>query len=383
MFSAIAILVVYIAAIWLVFFKFKWLRFSMAWGVVSVLFGVHILLIFLIGVRYVAPSSYRAVVIQHTVQLVPRLPDPTILMEVLVDDNVPVKKGQPLFKFDTRPYEFKVKQLEAQLVAAKQNAQVLVANVDVAIQTATGLKSRLDYATFRKGVFDKLAKEGTVKADDVQTYENAVAEAKASYLAAEGDLTVKRLQAASEIDGVNTAVAALEAELGQARYYLEQTTIYAPADGRIINLQAREGMVAGIVRFGSIAALVIDDDRYILGAFRQENLKFVKSGQPVEIALDLYPGQIFKGTVDSIWWGTGQGQLLPTSEIPTFTTEDSRSAEGLFAVKIRLNASDQSQFPIGAQGVAAIYTGDGGFAALRRVSVRAYSWLNWLFPIPD
>jgi hypothetical protein len=44
---------------------------------------------------------------------------------------------------------------------------------------------------------------------------------------------------------------------------------------------------------------------------------------------------------------------------------------------------DASRFTIGAQGAAAIYTGGGGFAALRRVVIRIYSWLNWLYPIPE
>ena len=40
------------------------------------------------------------------------------------------------------------------------------------------------------------------------------------------------------------------------------------------------------------------------------------------------------------------------------------------------------KFPIGAQGAAAIYTGGGAFAALRRIAIRTYTWLNWLYPIP-
>jgi hypothetical protein len=39
-------------------------------------------------------------------------------------------------------------------------------------------------------------------------------------------------------------------------------------------------------------------------------------------------------------------------------------------------------FPIGAGAAAAIYTGGGGFAALRRIEIRAYSWLNFLYPLP-
>jgi hypothetical protein len=52
-------------------------------------------------------------------------------------------------------------------------------------------------------------------------------------------------------------------------------------------------------------------------------------------------------------------------------------------VKIILDDPDQSKFPIGAQGIAAIYTGGerGAWAALRKISIRAHSWFNWLYPI--
>jgi hypothetical protein len=44
---------------------------------------------------------------------------------------------------------------------------------------------------------------------------------------------------------------------------------------------------------------------------------------------------------------------------------------------------DQSKFPIGAQGSAAIYTGGehGAWGALRKISIRAHSWLNWVYPL--
>ena len=44
-----------------------------------------------------------------------------------------------------------------------------------------------------------------------------------------------------------------------------------------------------------------------------------------------------------------------------------------YAVKILLDDPEQSKFPIGAQGIAAIYTSGetGAWAALRKVSIRA------------
>src|SRR5271170_2033992 len=131
---AIALLItfVFVLFVWLIFFKFKWLKFSIAWGIASVIVFLHVLLIFMIGLRFMTPYTSNAKIVQHTIQLVPRLTEPTLVTAVLVEPDVPVKKGQPLFQFDRRPYEYKVKQLQAQLAQAKQNVLILKADVDVA-----------------------------------------------------------------------------------------------------------------------------------------------------------------------------------------------------------------------------------------------------------
>ena len=97
--------------VWLVFFKFRWLKFTIAWGFFSTFFVLHLGIIFLIGLRFVAPTSTEARVIQRTIQLTPRLSEPTLVTAVLVEPNVHVKRGTPLFQFDRRIYEAKVKQL--------------------------------------------------------------------------------------------------------------------------------------------------------------------------------------------------------------------------------------------------------------------------------
>jgi len=102
------------------------------------------------------------------------------------------------------------------------------------------------------------------------------------------------------------------------------------------------------------------------------------------VAFDLYPGQIFRGRVDSIWKANGSGQYLPSDEIPKFHPLAPDIPQGQYAVKILLDDSDRSKFPLGAQASAAIYTnGDtGAWAALRKISIRAHSWFNWLYPMP-
>jgi multidrug resistance efflux pump len=148
----------------------------------------------------------------------------------------------------------------------------------------------------------------------------------------------------------------------------------------IANLQVRPGMVAGDIRYGAIASFVVEADRYILATYRQEFLKWVEIGQPVEFAMNLYPGQTFKGTVKDIWWANGNGQLLPSGTLPNFEIPLEQDAR--FAVVIEPDAGLKARMPMGAQGAAIILTGTGAFADLGKIGLRAFTWLNWLRPIP-
>jgi multidrug resistance efflux pump len=365
---------------WLVFFKFRWIQFSITWGVVTVFVGFHLLLIFVIGLRYVTPYSTEAKMIQHTIQLTPRLSEPTLVTAVLVEQNVHVKKGTLLFQFDRRPYEYKVQQLHAQLAAAKQNVLVLKTDIQVAAEKIVKLKSQLEYAKYQQKLSERLAQTGAGPEEDAQKWTAEVAD-EAAIKEAQAEVERARLKYESQIGGVNTTVAGLLAELDLARFYLDNTTMVAPEDGYIINLQVRPGMVAGDIRFGAIASFICDADRYLLATFFQENLKYVKPGQAVEAALDLYPGQIWPGKVEAIWQGSGSGQLLPSGTLPDFKYVPSQIPQGQFAVVIILDGPDQFKFPIGTQGRAAIYTStNSGFAILRRIDIRAYTWFNWLYP---
>jgi multidrug resistance efflux pump len=135
-------------------------------------------------------------VVQHTIQLIPRLPEPTLLTDVLVPQNVRVKRGQPLFQFDRRPYEYKVHQLEAEirtarekvaamqfhvaagehkvrqlqseLVGAEHDAQILKTDVAEADAKTVKVSSELQYAQIQSQRYLSLAGQGAGPAEDSQ-----------------------------------------------------------------------------------------------------------------------------------------------------------------------------------------------------------------------
>ncbi len=146
MMAGILVLSVACFVFWLVFLKLKLLRMTPGWVFGFSVVVLHLFLIFVIGLRFVTPQSSSATVVQHTIQLIPRLSEPTLVTAVLVEDNMEVKKGQPLFEFDRTIYTAKVAALQAQLAAAKQNVGVLEANVEGARAAVDHAWAELNYA---------------------------------------------------------------------------------------------------------------------------------------------------------------------------------------------------------------------------------------------
>jgi multidrug resistance efflux pump len=95
--AAILVIIAACAVFWLIFFRLKLLRLTPGWAIVFAFFVLHLFLVFLIGLRFVTPNSANATMVQRTIQLIPRLPEPTLVTAVLVEDNVLVKRDQPLF----------------------------------------------------------------------------------------------------------------------------------------------------------------------------------------------------------------------------------------------------------------------------------------------
>jgi multidrug resistance efflux pump len=375
---AIALAVIYVVVVYLVFVKFKWLKFSIVWGIVSFWIGFHLLLVFVIGMRFYAPYTYDAHIIRNTIQIVPRLEGPTILKEVLVEPNVPVKKGQPLYKFDTTTYDEKLKSARAQLAAAEQNIAIMQADVEAATGQLAEAQAQLAYSRQQQTRFNNLASEGGARQEDVDKWNSEVEANTAAVAAATANLQKAQLALDMNIDGVNTNVAQAQAEVAQAEYYLNNTTIYAPEDGFIVNQQALPSLVVGDFRVGAIAAFITDRDPYMLAGFYQEHIKLVAPGQPVEIALDIDPGNIYTGKVKQIWWATGQGQYLPSGRIPDFIFP---KFQGRFAVELVFDDND-AFLPAGGHGAVAVYTGRSTlFEIMRKVNIRLYSWANLLFPL--
>lgn len=379
MFVALGITLFYLIFVWFIFFKMQWLKFNIAWGIVSFWVGAHLLLIFLVALRFFQPFSVDSHVVRSTIQIVPKLTQPTILTEVLVEPNIKVSKGDPLYRFDDTVFALAVDNAQAQLVAAEQNAKILEQDVIAKTEAVERANAQLAYAVTEQARYANLVPAGGARQDELDRWNEQVVEDQAAVNQAEANLEKANLAQASQIDGVNTGILQAQAQLAEAEYFLDNTTILAPEDGMIVSQQARPGLVVGDIRLGAIASFVTEDNPYILATFRQQNLKFVEVGQPVEVALDLYPGEILTGKVEAIWWATRQGQYIPSGRLPGFELP---RLPGRIAVQITVDVPEGHTFPAGGHAAVAIYTGQGkSFEFLRRINIRLYSFANFIRPL--
>lgn len=384
MLAVFAVTFFYIIFVWLVFFRFKLLRLTPSWGVVTGFVFLHLVLVPLVGMRFVAPYTEDVRLIRNTVQITPRLPEPTLVEQVLVREGQHVKKGDLLFQLDRRTYQFQVDQARAALEAAKQNVIVLAADITVAQETVARTQAELAFKKIEAARYTQLASQKAAPEANAQRWTAEVAAAEAAVAEAQAD--VQRAQAAygAEIDGVNVQVIQAQSELDQALFYLAQTEIRAPEDGMIVNLQVQPGMVAGIVRLGAIASFISDRNPYLLAMYRQENLLFVKPGQEVVMALNLYPGRHYKARVKDVWWASGRGQLLPSGQLPVFQ-DAAEFPEARLAVQLELDdpALKMEDLPIGAEGAAMIVTNAASpFTWVGQIALRTYTWGRFIYPLP-
>jgi multidrug resistance efflux pump len=120
--------------------------------------------------------------------------------------------------------------LQASLAGAKQQTEILKSNYDQATANVAGLTTQVAYNKKRLADIPLAADDPSTQfqAQDKQVqYETVSAQLGAAKAAQQG----AKLALDSEIGGINTTVAQLQAQLDNAKWELSQTAVRAPADG--------------------------------------------------------------------------------------------------------------------------------------------------------
>src|SRR5688572_24464234 len=111
----VILLGIYASIVWLIFIKFKLLPWTTPWKVGVAIVPVVGLTATILLLNIFAPTTTDVRVVKYVVPIVSQVKGRVI--EVPVENNRPVKKGDVLFRVDPTPYESEVRSLEAQLVS--------------------------------------------------------------------------------------------------------------------------------------------------------------------------------------------------------------------------------------------------------------------------
>jgi membrane fusion protein, multidrug efflux system len=227
---------------------------------------------------------------------------------VYVVENQHVHKGDPLFDIDPEPFEIALSRAKADLALARESARQDSAEVSVARAQVAQMESDLanaqdTYARDKELVAKNFLSQQSL--DDARTRQQSM---QAALEQARAKLT-KALATPQQPDERGDVLKA-EAAIEQAKLDLQHTHVTASQDGQISNLTLTAG---SLVHVGDPQfALIAENSFYIDANFKETELPGIHPGQDVDISIDMYPGQHFKGKVESISGGTGTAfSLLP------------------------------------------------------------------------
>ena len=343
--------------------------------------GIVLVLCVLLFVWYLAadrhaPWTDQARVHGFVIAIAPKVAG--FVQRVNVSQDQVVKEGELLVQIDPRDYELAVQRAEAALELAGQDIGAGTDQVAIAQAKLTEARTQRDFVDVQARRYLELAKKGTIsKADaDRATAELKKAEAQVASAQADLDKAKEQLGAKGQENArIRDAIAALE----KARRDLGATSLVAPMEGGIANLQVQEGYYATAGQ--PMMTFVSARDVWIQANLRENSIGNVKVGDPVEIALDVAPGRIFSGTVTSLGFAVDQSSSGEMGEAVTIEGGSGwlRDAQRFPVVIDFADDSATGYRRRGGQADVQIYTGTSnallnglGWAWIRLMSLLSY-----------
>jgi multidrug resistance efflux pump len=219
------------------------------------------------------------------------------VIKVAVKDNQKVKKGELLFQIDSEPFELDVRNAEVKLDQARQEVKSLEAQVKSAEAAVDQKKAQLKLAETEKGRILEALKTNAVSKELADKSVAAVDSARADLNAAIADYDQAKQNLGVPGED-NVKIREAKVNLGNAKLNLSWTSIYAPTDGHVTNLQLREGDYA--VAGTALLALVDSDSFYVYGYFKETQIRHIRSGDRAVVTLMSHTDKPIDGVVSGI-----------------------------------------------------------------------------------
>ena len=330
----------------------------------------------LLGMNYNHPFTSQARFYFHTTPIVPAVSG--VVIDVPAKANTPLKKGDVLFRIDPEPFKNAVNAKEAALAAAVQTTKQLRATADAAQKKSESAIADRDSA---KDIFERstqLLASGAIAQVQFEKAKNTYNAAEATAQSAGSEAQRALLEAEAVVNGVNTDVARLQAELDTAKFNLEQSVVRAPTDGTIQQNFLRPGMYAASLPLRPVMVFLHDEKPKFTAAFLQNSAQRIEQNSKAEFILPAVPGRFFKAKVAAVGAFIPQGQLQPSGNL---IDPEQIKGEGRILVAIEPE-EDLSKYLIvpGSTAQVAVYTHHmHHLDILRKVLLRMKSWTNFIF----
>ncbi|MGR5210616.1 HlyD family secretion protein [Vibrio rotiferianus] len=300
------------------------------------------------------------------------------VIEVPVQPNQPLQKGDVLFRIDPVPFQAEVDKLRAKVKEASQGALGLESSVQEAEASvlkalAERDKAKREFDRYQRG-FDR----GAFTEQQLDTRRQAFKAAQAALEVAQSKQEQAQIALDSEVGGENTQVASLLAELRKAEFNLEQTVVTAPTDGYVTQLALRPGVMAVPLPLAPVMTFVHTEEKLYTAAFRQNSLQRLEPGFDAEFMFRALPGHVFKGEVVEVLPAIGESQFQARGSL--LGTEALRTSGRVFVTLKITDDLTEYHLPMGTAVEVAVYSDSfTHVSVMRKVLIRMKSWQNYLY----
>jgi multidrug resistance efflux pump len=339
--------------------------------------GIFMIGIILLVMNYNHPYTKSARIYFAATPIMPSVRGRVI--DVPVESNAPLKEGDVLFRIDPQPYQYVVDQKKALLAEAETKVKQLKAAFDQAKANVEKVNAQVKLAEENYDRQEYLFEKKVIAQATLDTYTRNLDVAKQGFAGAVAAAQSARLAYESEISGVNTTVARLQAELEDAQYDLDQTTVRAPGPGYVTQMALRPGMyVVPGLGLRAVMVFIHQDDQTLAAGFQQNSLQRVRAGDEAEVAFDAIPGKVFKAKVKTVLDAIATGQLQATGSLQDMGVA-LPSGRAVALINLEEDTSGYN-IPGGAEAQVAVYTPYAHHVALiRKILLRMRSWENYVF----
>jgi multidrug efflux system membrane fusion protein len=267
------------------------------------------------------------------------------IIELPVTENAKVSKGDLLFRIDPVPYRLAVEQAEADL-------EVAMGALDTRRRAIATEKSNAAIAAERP-----LAGKAYVPTQQYDQAQTAQRDAATS-------LQQAREQEAATFHAIGTeeaavaAVQARQAALAIARRALDDTTVRAWHDGRVVGLTVLSGEM--VVPSQALFTLISTEEWFAVANFRETDLHAITVGDCATVFSMIDRNQPIKGVVEGIGWGVLDDERI---NLPRSVPYVQRSLNWVrvaqrFPVRVRLENPPELLMRLGASAVVEVKHGD-------------------------